>query len=49
MTDKREKAFEKHQETTIPAGATKDELSEKELENVTGGTIIKNVDKSTPL
>jgi len=37
MAEKKEKAIEKEQETIIPPGAEKDDLSEKDLEKTAGG------------
>ena len=44
MAEEKEKAIEKDQEITTPAGAKKDELSDEDFENVAGGagaTIIR--------
>jgi hypothetical protein len=37
MAEEKEKAIEKEQEPKTPAGAKKDELSEKDLEKTAGG------------
>ena len=49
MADEKDRVIEHNRETTITGGTETDALSEKELENVTGGTITKKIDKSTPL
>ena len=37
MAEEKEKAIEKDQETQTPAGAKKDELTDKDFEQVAGG------------
>ena len=37
MAEEKEKAIEKDQETTKPAGAKKEDLSEKDLDKASGG------------
>lgn len=37
MAEEKDKAIDKDQETIIPAGAKKDELSEDDFERVSGG------------
>ena len=37
MADEKEKAIEKDQQTIVPDGAKKDDLSEQDLEKTTGG------------
>jgi len=41
MADEKDKAIEKDQETIKPAGGRKDELSEKDLDQASGGFTVK--------
>jgi len=43
MADEKEKAIDKDQATSNPAGAKKDELAQKDLDNAVGGTVTWTV------
>lgn len=49
MTDEKEKAIEKDQQTKTPAGAKKDEISEEELEKAAGGCHHTAIQALAPL
>jgi hypothetical protein len=48
MADEKDKAIEKEQETKPPAGAKKDELSEKDLDKASGGLNPQPLPPSVP-
>jgi len=41
MAEEKEKTIDKDQETIIPSGAKKDELSDEDIEKVAGGELYK--------
>jgi len=41
MSEEKDKAIEKDQQTILPAGGKQDELSEKDLDKASGGWIQK--------